>query len=161
MNDFMTFLFDNRSCSATFWSYWITDPVCCVVRCAKAAWFAWMWPSLLVLAFIFSIAFFQLVNGLVIHTPPVCWRDALSYVLHRLQNAPSQSTSYASQAISFSHLFFHFLLLLVLVVQYLDCFLECSLSGVLIQGFILGRMSLSSSLLLSHLMLYLSLRSMI
>ena len=46
------------------------------------------------------------------------------------------------------------LLLLVLVVRNFDCFFECSLLGVLIQGLLLGgnRMSLSSSLLLSLLL---------
>ena len=150
--NFMAFLFNTRSYSATFWSCWITDPVCCVVRRAKAAWFAWIWPSLLAWAFIFSTAFFQFVNGLVVYTSPVCSRDVHPYVLHILQNTPSQSTSYSSQVKSFSHLFWYFLLLLVLVVWYFDCFFECSLSGILIQDFLLGGMSLSSSLLLSLLL---------
>ena len=53
---------------------------------------------------------------------------------------------------SFSHLLWYFLLLLELLVRYLDCFFECSLSGVLIQGFLPGGISFSSSLLLSLLL---------
>ena len=53
-----------------------------------------MCASLFVRAFIFSTALFQLVNGLVVHTPPVHSSDCPD-VLQSLQNATSQSASYS------------------------------------------------------------------
>ena len=147
---FMAFLYNTHSCSATLWSCWITDPVCCVVRYANAVWFAWMWPSLLAQTFIFSTAFFLLVNGLVVHTPPVRSRMFfhMSYAVYRMNHHNQHHIPGSSQVKCFSHLLWYFLLLLELVVRYLDCFFECSLSGVLIQGFLLGGIPLSSSVLL-------------
>ena len=100
------------------------------------------------MSLIFSTPFFQLVNGFVVHTPPVHSRD-FPDVLHSLQNAPSQSASYSNQGKSFSHFFWYFLLLL-LAVRSFDSFLEGS--GVLTRGFFVTGTSLSSSLLLLSLL---------
>ena len=67
---------------------------------ANAAWLAWEWRRDFSWAFIFSTAFFQLVNGLVTHTPPVRWSDFPDF-LQTLQKAPLQSSSYSSQEKSF------------------------------------------------------------
>ena len=68
-----------------------------------------MWTLLRSCAFILSTAYFQFVNGVVIHTPLECWTLVLPNVLHILQKAPPQSSSYCSQKNSFSHFLEYFL----------------------------------------------------
>ena len=67
--DLTAFLFIIRSCSATLWSCWITDPACSEAWYAKAAWLALMWASLFAWAW-----FFQLLSS--------SWWMALLSILH-------------------------------------------------------------------------------
>lgn len=112
MRDLIAALFLILSCLSTFWSCCMIEPSRSAPSAAKAAWLAWEWRRLFSWAFIFSTAFFQLVNGLVTHTPPVRWSDFPDF-LQTLQKAPLQSSSYSSQEKSFSHFVLNFLLLVV------------------------------------------------
>ena len=146
--DFMAFLFNTRSYSDTFWSCWVTesDPVFCVARCAKASWFAWMWPSLLT-----YISLHLLNSFLPAGKWPCCPYSTCSFKGSGICLAQfTECTITINIILKPSEVFFspfwYFLLLLVLIVQYYGCFFQCSLSGT---GLFTGR---NVSLLLSLLL---------
>lgn len=84
-------LFVTLSCFPALWSCCTTGPSHTAPSSAKAAWLAWTWTSLFARAFIFTTAFFQLLNGLITHTPLVCW------ILQTLHKATWLCSSYSSQ----------------------------------------------------------------
>ena len=158
MRDLIAALFLILSRLSTFWSCCMIEPSQSAPSAAKAARLAWEWRSLFSWAFIFSTAFFQLVNGLVTHTPPVRWSDFLQI----LQNPPLQSSSYSSQEKSLSLFVLYFLLLVV--EQYFAClFVEVDvLSLTVLVQCLLGGLTSSSKLSTSYsssLLLLLSLEA--
>ena len=77
----------NFSRSPICWSCRTIDPSCSALAAATSDSHDWMWMSLCAWVFIFSIAFFQFLNGLEIHVPPVLWRE-IPLVLQTLQKVP-------------------------------------------------------------------------
>ena len=79
------------------------DPSFLALSASTSNWQDRRCTSLFECDFIFWVAFFQLVNGLVIQAPTVLWRD-LSPFLHNFQNAACKFSSNSNQG-SFFPLF--------------------------------------------------------
>ena len=135
------------SCIFISCSCWITDSSSSESWVSAAIWPAWMWRSPIASAFIFSTSFFQLVKGLLVHSPLVCSSDlSEGNVFQILKNAPWQLTSYSSQLKSFSQDLSYFPLLDLLWYMYFEYFFGGDNSRI--QGFLLGASSIF--LLQSH-----------
>ena len=82
----IAFLFCSLWCSPTFWSWLIMDPSFLALSASTSNWQDRRYTSLFECDFIFLVAFFQLVNGLIIQGPPVFWRNLPpffhDYIMH-------------------------------------------------------------------------------